>query len=298
MSDQRPLPIRIEDAEDPAVAEFRDIRERDLVGRTGRFIAEGTVVLNMLATAHGQHRGFRAEKILVLENRLAGIEETLGRFPADVPVYMASAAVIDAIAGFHLHRGVLALGRKPAPRPLEAELADLPARALVTVLSGISNHDNAGAIFRNSAAFGASLVILDETSCDPLYRKAIRVSVGSVLTVPFHRGGRIDDILTKLDEAGFTVWGLSPAGKTPLRDLPAKPAPPCFWGLKEKACRRISCAASILRASPRCLGSIASTLQPLLHFHCMKWRIVCASWKTEGVRLPCPPGRARRVPPG
>ncbi len=220
MSDQRPLPIRIEDAEDPAVAEFRDIRERDLVGRTGRFIAEGTVVLNMLATAHGQHRGFRAEKILVLENRLAGIEETLGRFPADVPVYMASAAVIDAIAGFHLHRGILALGRKPAPRPLEAELADLPARALVTVLSGISNHDNAGAIFRNSAAFGASLVILDETSCDPLYRKAIRVSVGSVLTVPFHRGGRIDDILTKLDEAGFTVWGLSPAGKTPLRDLP------------------------------------------------------------------------------
>ncbi len=217
----RPLPIRVQDADDPAVAEFRDIRERDLVGRTGRFIAEGTVVLNMLAAAHGQENGFRAEKILVLENRLAGIEDTLSRFPPDVPVYTASAAVIDAIAGFHLHRGVLALGRKPEPRPLDHALAHLPDRALVTVLAGISNHDNAGAIFRNSAAFGASLVILDETSCDPLYRKAIRVSVGSVLTVPFHRGGSIDEILMKLDQAGFTVWGLSPAGKTPLRDLPA-----------------------------------------------------------------------------
>lgn len=221
MSDERPLPIRIEDADDPAVAEFRDIRERDLVGRTGRFIAEGTVVLNMLAAAHGQEKGFRAEKILVLENRLAGIEDTLRRFPADVPVYAAPSDVIDAIAGFHLHRGVLALGRKPEPHPLDEALTRLPAKALVTVLAGISNHDNAGAIFRNSAAFGACLVILDETSCDPLYRKAIRVSVGSVLTVPFHRGGSIDEILMKLDQAGFAVWGLSPAGTTLLRDLPA-----------------------------------------------------------------------------
>ncbi len=147
------MPIRVENADDPAVAEFRDIRERDLVGRTGRFIAEGTVVLNMLAAAHGQENGFRAEKILVLENRLAGIADTLNRFPWDVPVYTASAAVIDAIAGFHLHRGVLALGRKPEPRPLDEALTRLPERALVTVLSGISNHDNAGAIFRNSAAF-------------------------------------------------------------------------------------------------------------------------------------------------
>lgn len=218
-------PIRITDPHDPAVAEFRDIRERDLVGRTGRFIAEGTVVLNMLATAHQTARatghGFTAEKILVLENRLAGLEETLARFPDEVPVFVAPASVIDAIAGFHLHRGVLALGRKPEPKTLEDMIAGLPQRSLVTVLSAISNHDNVGAIFRNSAAFGASLVILDGQSCDPLYRKAIRVSVGSVLTVAYHRGGAIDDILAALDKAGFAVWGLSPKGQTAIRAIPA-----------------------------------------------------------------------------
>ncbi|MFN7103785.1 MAG: RNA methyltransferase, partial [Pseudorhizobium sp.] len=103
--------IRIDDPEDARILEFRSIRERDLTGRQNRFIAEGTVVLRMLADAHaaGDAR-FVAEKILLLENRVAGLEAELARFPADVPVYVASAAVLDAIAGFHLHRGVLALG--------------------------------------------------------------------------------------------------------------------------------------------------------------------------------------------
>lgn len=214
--------IRIDDPDAPEVAAFRNIRERDLVGGTGRFIAEGTVVLNMLAAVHGQRRGFAAEKILILENRLAGLGDLLSRFPSDVPVYVASAKVIDAIAGFHLHRGVLALGRRDEQPTLATRLQALPARALVTVVSGISNHDNVGAIFRNSAAFGASLVILDRASCDPLYRKAIRVSVGSVLTVPYHRGGTTEEALTALDRAGFAVWGLSPAGADSIRDIPAQ----------------------------------------------------------------------------
>jgi tRNA G18 (ribose-2'-O)-methylase SpoU len=215
--------MKVTDPDDPAVAEFRSIRERDLLRGSGLFIAEGTVVLNMLALAHASVGHFRAEKILILENRLAGIADTLGRFPADVPIYCASAAVIDQIAGFHLHRGVLALGRQQAAPPLADTLASLPQQALVTVCAGMSNHDNAGAIFRNSAAFGSSLVILDETSCNPLYRKAIRVSVGSVLTVPFHHGGSVETILQSLDAAGFSVWGLSPAGTTSIRNMPAAP---------------------------------------------------------------------------
>lgn len=215
--------IPIEDADDPRVAEFRDIRERDLVGRQGRFVAEGTVVLRMLVSAHAAGR-FRAEKILVLENRLAGIADVLSAFPDNVPVYVAKAAVIDAIAGFHLHRGVLAIGRRPDNAPgLDGLIAGLPERALVLAGCGISNHDNAGSLFRNAAAFGADALFLDETSCDPLYRKALRVSVGAVLSVPFARQGGMLEMLEKLDTAGFAVWGLSPRGAVEIGDIPVSP---------------------------------------------------------------------------
>ncbi|HEX2147205.1 MAG TPA: RNA methyltransferase, partial [Pseudorhizobium sp.] len=103
--------IRIEDADDARVAEFRDIRERDLAGRQNRFIVEGTVVLRMLGAAHGRGE-FIAEKLLLLENRAAGLDTLLASIPPNVPIYVASAAVLDAIAGFHLHRGVLALGQR------------------------------------------------------------------------------------------------------------------------------------------------------------------------------------------
>ena len=109
-----------------------------------------------------------------------------GQAPAGTPVYVASRAVIDAVAGFPMHRGVLAIGRRREEDTLRhACLRPCPARALVVVLVGISNHDNIGAIFRNAAAFGADAVLLDETCCDPLYRKAIRVSVGAALKIPF-----------------------------------------------------------------------------------------------------------------
>lgn len=213
--------IRIDDPADPRIAGFVAIRERDLTGREGRFVAEGTVVLRMLAQAHAQRRGFTAEVILLLESRVAGVETILAAFPADVPVYVASAAVFDAIAGFNMHRGVLALGRKPDPVPAAARIAALPAQSLVLVGCGLSNHDNAGAIFRNAAAFGADAVLLDATCCDPLYRKAIRVSVGAVLSVPFSRGLAAEELLATLAAEDFEIWGLSPRGKIPAGAIPA-----------------------------------------------------------------------------
>jgi tRNA G18 (ribose-2'-O)-methylase SpoU len=215
--------IRIDDAADPRIAEFRSIRERDLVGRQASFIAEGTVVLRMLAAAHAGGQAFRAEKILLLENRVAGLSDLLDAFPDDVPVYVAEAAVIDAIAGFHLHRGVLALGRRLAEPSLKDLFASMPRPAVFAVACGISNHDNIGAIFRNAAAFGVSGVLLDETCCDPLYRKSLRVSVGSVLSVPYVRGGTVLELLTGVDAAGFSIWGLSPRGAVDIRDI--APAP-------------------------------------------------------------------------
>jgi tRNA G18 (ribose-2'-O)-methylase SpoU len=213
-----PLTIAIDSADDPRIAEFRDIRERDLTGRHSRFIAEGTVVLRMLAEAHLGNGDFAAEKVLLLRNRVEGVADILARLPADVPVYIAEAEVLDRIVGFHLHRGVLALGRR---EPKGGELIDrLPARSLVLVGCGISNHDNAGSMFRNAAAFNADAIFLDETSCDPLYRKAMRVSVGSVLSVPYQRGGDALGLLTKLAERDFAIWSLSPRGETDIRSIP------------------------------------------------------------------------------
>lgn len=215
-------PIRIDDADDPRIAEFRSIRERDLTGREGRFIAEGTVVLRMLAGAHRNGGDFEAEKILLLENRVAGLEDILAGFPGEVPVYVASGAVLDAIAGFHLHRGVLALGRRRSERVAAEAIAVLSSKALVVAAFGISNHDNIGSIFRNAAAFGADAVLLDQGCCDPLYRKALRVSVGAVLSVPYARGGTTAEILALLGKSDFSVWGLSPAGSVEIRNVPAQ----------------------------------------------------------------------------
>jgi tRNA G18 (ribose-2'-O)-methylase SpoU len=214
-----PTIIRIDDPADPKIAGYRDIRERDLTGRMGRFLAEGTVVLRLLIDSHATAGSFEAESLLLLENRVEGLTEMLSAVPDDVPVYVASREVMNAIAGFDIHRGVLALGKKRPTPAVATLLADLPDTALVVAACGIANHDNVGAIFRNAAAFGADLVLLDETCCDPLYRKALRVSVGSVLKVPYARHGSIEAMLSTLATAGFEIWGLSPAGATDIRAL-------------------------------------------------------------------------------
>ena len=107
--------VRIDDPADSLIAAYRDIRERDLVGRHGRFIAEGKVVLEHLFFA-GR---FTAESALILDTRLPGMADTLAKAPPDMPVYVASRAVIDQIAGFPMHRGVLAIGRRDEAETVE-----------------------------------------------------------------------------------------------------------------------------------------------------------------------------------
>ena len=214
-----PPPIRIDHADDERIAGFREIRERDLIRREGRFVAEGTVVLNLLVESHIGGGAFAAEALLLLENRVEGLASLIARVPDEVPVYIASKAVMNEIAGFDIHRGVLALGtRRPAPTAGQL-LACLPDNSLVVAACGIANHDNIGAIFRNAVAFGADAVLLDRTCCDPLYRKALRVSVGSVLRTPYAREGTVEDLLAALVESGFSLWGLSPRGATDIREI-------------------------------------------------------------------------------
>ncbi len=208
--------IPITDPDDPRIEAYAQVRERDLVGRRGGFIAEGEVVLNVLL---GSESRCRASSLLVAEKRLERLKPLIDRLPSDVPVYAAGQGVMDAIVGFHIHRGIMARGVRPAGPGAEALLNALSPRALVLVLFGISNHDNMGGLFRNAAAFGADAVLLDAACCDPLYRKAIRVSVGAALKVPFARLPVGEDPLALLERTGFTALALSPGGAEPLAGL-------------------------------------------------------------------------------
>lgn len=213
-----PMPIPITDPDDPRIEAYRAVRERDLLGRQNSFVVEGEVVLRVLLRSR-----FSIESLLLAENRLEGLSDVLTALSPEVPVYQASRAVMDAIVGFPIHRGILALARRPPLPPVGDLLAGMPERALVVGLVGLSNHDNVGGIFRNAAAFGAQTVLIDRETCDPLYRKAIRVSAGGALVVPFTRVTDGDEMVRCLQAASFDVISLSPSGREPLSRL--RPSP-------------------------------------------------------------------------
>jgi tRNA G18 (ribose-2'-O)-methylase SpoU len=212
----------VDDPDDPRIAAYRHVRERDLVGREGLFVAEGEVVLRVLARSPL----FEPVSVLLADKRVAALAEITDALPAEVPIYAAGQAVMDAIVGFPIHRGILALGRRRVTPSAAELLAGLPPRATVLVLCGIGNHDNMGGLFRNAAAFGVDAVLLDADCCDPLYRKAIRVSVGASLIVPFAQLKRDEDLCDLLEAAGLEALALSPRGETRLTDLkrPARAA--------------------------------------------------------------------------
>jgi tRNA G18 (ribose-2'-O)-methylase SpoU len=206
--------IAIEDPADPRLAPYRDLRDRALRDR-GDFIAEGEVVLRTLLRA-GRHP---IRSMLLAERQAERLAELIAIAPDDVPVYAAPQALMDQIVGFPIHRGILAHGQAAPALDPGAFLAGLAPDAVVLGLMGIANHDNVGGLFRNAAAFGAAGVVLDADCCPPLYRKAIRVSVGAALTMPFVQLPAGTDVLALFARHGFDLIALSPAGGRPLRKL-------------------------------------------------------------------------------
>jgi tRNA G18 (ribose-2'-O)-methylase SpoU len=139
-----------------------------------------------------------------------------------VPTYVAGQEVFDRIAGFAAHRGVLALaGRRP---PADA-MSLLAGISTAVILEGLNDHENLGAVFRNASALGAGAVLLDPTCCDPLYRRAVRVSVGQVLRVPFARLQPWPAALAAVSGWGFTVVALDPAAALPIEAVPPRSGP-------------------------------------------------------------------------
>jgi tRNA G18 (ribose-2'-O)-methylase SpoU len=218
--------VPISDPADPRIEAYRDIRERDLVGRHRLFVAEGKVVLEKLLDSP-RHR---PESLLIAEHRLPALSDLVAKVPDKVPVFAVAQPVLDAIAGFPLHRGIVAIGRRTDTPDADALLGGLPPQAIVLVLCAIANHDNMGGIFRNAAAFGADALLLDADCCDPLYRKAIRVSVGAALLVPYAQMRRGEDVPALLDRHGFAALALSPSGSRTLREVAPSPRTAAILG--------------------------------------------------------------------
>ncbi len=187
----------------------------------GLFIAEGLLVVEHLLASD-----YPAESVLVSEARAGALADLLGRVPKGVPIYAVSRGVMESIVGFDLHRGLLAVGRRLPPRnPVELARA---SRALV-ILEDLANHDNLGSVFRSAAVLGGAGmgVLLSPRCCDPLYRKALRVSMGHALRIPF---AVVDDWprgLGGLKGLGFELIALDPAPDAERIDrmpVPERPA--------------------------------------------------------------------------
>lgn len=212
--------VPVTELSDPRLADYRDVREADLVQRRGSFIAESEVVLRALVA----QRRFAVRSVLLSHNRVDKLRPLLVQLPVEVPVFVLEPALMNELVGFKIHRGVLAVGAReaePDPRQLLGALFGAPR--LVVGLEGLTNHDNVGGVFRNAAAFGADAVLLDDRCCDPLYRKAIRVSVGSVLRMPYARCRSAVELLELLHQAGLCRIALSPrAGAIDISEFGAR----------------------------------------------------------------------------
>ncbi|HVX53687.1 RNA methyltransferase [Nocardioides sp.] len=195
--------IEITDPADPRLADYRDLRDvelrKSLEAERGLFLAEGAKVVRRAAAA-----GHRARSFLMAPRWLAGLADVLDA--SDAPCYVISEALAEQVTGFHVHRGALAsLERRPLPTVAEV----LDGARSVLVCEDIVDHTNVGAIFRCGAALGFDAVLLAPRCADPLYRRSVKVAMGTVFAVPWTRLPDWYDALPALERAGFTTVALT-----------------------------------------------------------------------------------------
>jgi tRNA G18 (ribose-2'-O)-methylase SpoU len=193
----------VTDVEDPRLADYAQLTDMELrtsmESAQGLFIAEGTKVISRAVAA-----GYPVRSVLLAERRLGD----LPALPATgTPVYVVPDETAERLTGYRVHRGALAsLHRKPLPQT--AALAAAARR--VIVLEDLVDHANVGAIFRCAAALGVDAVFLSPRCADPLYRRAVKVSMGAVFAIPYARMSGWYDGLAGLRAAGFRLLALTP----------------------------------------------------------------------------------------
>ena len=241
--------VRIEGADDPRVADYTSLTDVHLrkvrEPAEGLYIAESSRVLRRALEAGHKPRSF-----FLAEKWLDGLADVLDAFPG-VPAFVGPPELLEEITGFHLHRGAMAAMHRPAPVPVEDLLADAhrvpvlediedhtnvdgykaqepdrprrPGRSRIGVLEDLTDHTNVGAVFRSAAAIGVDAMLVTPQCADPLYRRSIRVSMGTVFQVPWTRIGPWPQGIQQLKEAGYFVAGMSlGAGAITLDELVAQ----------------------------------------------------------------------------
>ena len=210
--------IRIGDLDDPGLADYARLTDvalrRVSEPAGGLYIAEGSKVISRAIAA-----GHRPRSLLLQEQWLADVEPLVRDL--DIPVYIGPAALLEQLTGYNLHRGALASMHRP-PLPDPADLLRDARR--VVIIEDVVDHTNVGAIFRAAAGLGADAVLVTPRCADPLYRRSVRVSMGTVLQVPWTRLPEWPDATRILHEAGFHIAALALADDAvTLDELAANP---------------------------------------------------------------------------
>lgn len=205
---------RLEDPDDERLADYVNLRgpawRRVWERRRGIFVAEGEkVVARLLATP-----GWRVRSVLVADDRWERYRSLVGAVPDDVAVWRADQAVIDRLTGFNLHRGLLAAADRPAPVPWRRRV---PPTGRLLVVEDVNDQENLGSLFRSAAALGVDALLTSPGTCDPLYRRTVRVSMGATFRLPFAELAPWPAALSDLVGLGWSVVALTPGtGAEPL----------------------------------------------------------------------------------
>jgi tRNA G18 (ribose-2'-O)-methylase SpoU len=193
----------IEQLDDPRISLYRNVRDSTLRDARGLFAIESRLCVRRLLSA----ARFPVCSVLVTETALEALGDALAQLGDDTPVYVASSTLLAELVGYHLHRGCIALARRGPERSLD-DILDSPPRLLVG-LERVANPENVGNVFRNAMAFGADAVLLSRDCADPLYRKAVRVSMGGALLTPFAYLDGWPEAIGRLRAAGYATAALA-----------------------------------------------------------------------------------------
>ena len=200
--------IHVTSLEEPLLRDYSGLTDVALRSveepAAGLYIAESLKVLERALTA-----GHTPRSILTIPTWLEKLEVVLdsaGPRVADTPVFVADSSVVEQLTGFLVHRGTLASMHRPVLPSVSEVISDAKT---VVILENIVDHTNVGAIFRSVAGLGADAVIVSESCADPLYRRSVRVSMGTVMQVPWTRAGDWDDLMSTLKKSDFHIVALA-----------------------------------------------------------------------------------------